>query len=113
MADDRARRLAAIEARLNPSSADPDAGSGTGNSTPSSTSSAKPASAPLFGAPRNLPKAWTRPSEREQTEKKRELARVLNRTVIRDNSYAAAAGCVEVSPCWYAGGGREGGMQRL
>jgi hypothetical protein len=97
MADDRARRLAAIEARLNPPTDDAE-GTATVTSAPNSGSSSptKQQQQPLF-APRALPKAWTRPSERDELEKKRELARVLNRTIIRDSGYAAAEGCVEVS----------------
>ncbi|TXT08642.1 hypothetical protein VHUM_02770 [Vanrija humicola] len=82
--DTRARRLAAIEARLAP--AQPEAAAGTpslGTTTP------------LFGAPAHLPKGWTRPSARDENERRRELARILNRTIIRDSSYAQAAACVE------------------
>jgi hypothetical protein len=95
MDDDRARRLAAIEARLNPAPAATDSpGSGS-----SGTSSPAPAArGPLFGAPRPAqPTGWVRPSPKAEAERRRELARILNRTVVRDNSYADAAGCVEVS----------------
>ncbi|CAK9782704.1 hypothetical protein CC85DRAFT_285581 [Cutaneotrichosporon oleaginosum] len=85
--DDRERRLAAIQARLAPAPA-PDAES---TSPPSGSGG----STPLFAAPRHLPKAWTRPSEREDREKRRELARVLQRTIVRDSGYQQAATCVE------------------
>ncbi len=91
MDDDRARRLAAIQARLAPTDVPPPAdggGSGSGSSTP------------LRGAPRHLPKAWTRPSEKDEREKRRELARVLQRTIVRDSGYTQAATCVEVSELW-------------
>ncbi|BEI86521.1 hypothetical protein CcaverHIS002_0608080 [Cutaneotrichosporon cavernicola] len=81
---DRARRLAAIQARLAPP---PDA------APVDSVSSGTNAS--LIPAPRHLPKAWTRPSEREEREMKRELARVLQRTIVRDSGYRQAATCVE------------------
>lgn len=89
-ADARARRLAAIEARLNPPKED-DGASGTG--TPGTGTSTPNAREP----PRNMPKPWTRPNEREENEKKRELTRLLNRTIIRDSGYRQAAECVEVS----------------
>ncbi|WOO83758.1 uncharacterized protein LOC62_05G007281 [Vanrija pseudolonga] len=88
--DARARRLAAIEARLAPAAPEP---------APASTSASGPSSGattPLFGArPAHLPKPWTRPSARDENERRRELARILNRTIIRDSSYSVAVACVE------------------
>lgn len=97
-ADERARRLAAIEARLNPptepspaasaegdgSASAPRSGSGSGNATPRTP-------------PRGLPKPWTPPSDHARRERRRELARILNRTIVRDSGYAQAAACIEVS----------------
>ncbi|KAL1406247.1 hypothetical protein Q8F55_007941 [Vanrija albida] len=84
--DARARRLAAIEARLAPPAPEP------------ASSSASPGAAtPLFGSrpPAHLPPAWTHPAPREENERRRELSRILNRGIIRDSSYAQAVGCVE------------------
>lgn len=92
--DDRARRIAAIQARLAPPPPEPDAEADSGGSGGSGTAS------PQFrgaGAPRHLAKAWSRPSEREETEKRREMARIVQRTIVRDSGYAQAATCVEVS----------------
>lgn len=103
-ADARARRLAAIEARLNPPKEDDGAAAAAGSSG-SNTPGREP--------PRNMPKPWTRPSEREQNEKKRELTRLLNRTIVRDSGYRQAAECVEVSaessPVFYSELPRDGG----
>lgn len=85
-ADARARRLAAIEARLNPPKEEDGATDTGGTSSPSARE-----------PPRNMPKPWTRPSDRDENEKKRELTRLLNRTIIRDSGYRQAAECVEVS----------------
>lgn len=91
-ADARARRLAAIEARLNPPKEEDAAAPGSsGTSTPGSRE-----------PPRNMPKPWTRPNERDENEKKREMARLLNRTIVRDSGYRQAAECVEVSIVWSA-----------
>lgn len=87
-AESRARRLAAIEARLNPPRDDAEASSGDSGTRASTPSARAP--------PRNLPKPWTRPSEKEESEKRRELTRLLNRTIIRDSGYRQAAECVEV-----------------
>lgn len=103
--DERTRRLAAIEARLNPQRDTVADASAPGAGTPGSAGSAGAASSgtstPLFGSnngpPRNLPKAWKRPTAREELERRREVARILNRTIVRDSGYRQAAECVEVS----------------
>ncbi|RSH83311.1 uncharacterized protein EHS24_006987 [Apiotrichum porosum] len=101
--DERTRRLAAIEARLNPQRDTVADASAPGAGTPGSAGSAGAASSgtstPLFGSnngpPRNLPKAWKRPTAREELERRREVARILNRTIVRDSGYRQAAECVE------------------
>ena len=40
---------------------------------------------------------WEPPSEEEDRTRKRELARVLDRGIVRDNGYKDASECVEVS----------------
>lgn len=40
---------------------------------------------------------WTPPSEVEDINKKKEFGRLLDRGIVRDNGYAQAAACCEVS----------------
>ncbi|GMK57839.1 hypothetical protein CspeluHIS016_0406730 [Cutaneotrichosporon spelunceum] len=98
MADDRARRLAAIEARL---AASPDhetapaAHDATSPSWAPGLTASGPSTTPPRSGPRHLPPSWTRPSEKQEREKHRELARILQRTIVRDSGYTQAATCVE------------------
>lgn len=100
--DARAARLAAIEARLNPPK-DDDAvasqqqASGTPNAASSASSASGRGTNATPGTAGTSGTGWKRPNEREVTEKRRELARVLQRTIVRDSGYAKAADCVEVS----------------
>lgn len=85
----RAARLAAIEARLNPPKEEEEA------REPGSSESPAP---PVSGNGSRDNGLGAKRSAREEAEKKRELARTLQRTIVRDSGYAQAAGCVEVSP---------------
>jgi hypothetical protein len=82
MAEARAARLAAIEARLNPASQsqDPSASSSSGTTS----EPAKPATP-----------AW-QPTEKGDLEKKKEFTKLLYRGVVRDNGYKEASTCVDV-----------------
>ena len=74
MAEARAARLAAVEARL----------AGT-NTAP--TKNVEKKEEPVF-----------EPTEKGDVEKKKEFTKLLFRGVVRDNGYKEAMGCVDVSP---------------
>ena len=74
MAEARAARLAAVEARL----------AGT-NTAP--TKNVEKKEEPVF-----------EPTEKGDIEKKKEFTKLLFRGVVRDNGYKEAMGCVDVSP---------------
>jgi hypothetical protein len=75
MAEARAARLAAAEARL----------AGTTTTTP--TNNVEKKEEPSF-----------EPTEKGDMEKKKEFTKLLFRGVVRDNGYKEAMGCVDVSP---------------
>jgi len=75
MAEARAARLAAVEARL----------AGTTTTTP--TKNVEKKEEPVF-----------EPTEKGDIEKKKEFMKLLFRGVVRDNGYKEAMGCVDVSP---------------
>jgi hypothetical protein len=75
MAEARAARLAAVEARL----------AGTTNTTP--TKNVEKKAEPVF-----------EPTEKGDMEKKKEFTKLLFRGVVRDNGYREAMACVDVSP---------------
>ena len=74
MAEARAARLAAVEARL----------AGT---TTTPTKNVEKKEEPVF-----------EPTEKGDIEKKKEFTKLLFRGVVRDNGYKEAMGCVDVSP---------------
>jgi len=74
MAEARAARLAAVEARL----------AGT---TTTPTKNVEKKQEPVF-----------EPTEKGDIEKKKEFTKLLFRGVVRDNGYKEAMGCVDVSP---------------
>jgi hypothetical protein len=74
MAEARAARLAAVEARL----------AGT---TTTPTKNVEKKAEPVF-----------EPTEKGDMEKKKEFTKLLFRGVVRDNGYKEAMGCVDVSP---------------
>ena len=79
MAEARAARLAATEARL--------AGSSTSGANPDSeTKKEIKKEEPIF-----------EPTEKGDSEKKKEFTKLLFRGVVRDNGYKEAMGCVDVS----------------
>jgi hypothetical protein len=87
MAEARAARLAATEARLSGTGASPS----TISNTSSSTSTVKT----------ELEPEW-KPSDKGDLEKRKEFTKLLYRGVVRDNGYKEASGCVDVSPSWWA-----------
>jgi hypothetical protein len=78
MAEARAARLAAVEARL----------SGTTTTTP--TKNVEKKEEPTF-----------EPTEKGDMEKKKEFTKLLFRGVVRDNGYREAMSCVDVSPHFF------------
>lgn len=81
MAEARAARLAAIEARLNPPS--------TSAQSPDTSASGKTAAA--------VP-PW-KPTDKGDNEKKKEFMKLLYRGIVRDNGYKEASTCVDVGLC--------------
>ena len=80
MAEARAARLAATEARL--------AGASTSGTNPESEIKKEiKKEEPIF-----------EPTEKGDSEKKKEFTKLLFRGVVRDNGYKEAMGCVDVSP---------------
>jgi hypothetical protein len=90
MAEARAARLAAIEARL---SGTPSA-SGVSASGTTNIETQSKKEEPKF-----------EPTEKGDEEKKKEFTKLLYRGVVRDNGYKEASGCVDVSPASSSGTG--------
>jgi hypothetical protein len=85
MAEARAARLAAIEARLNP----PSTSTSASAQSPDTSASGKTAAAEP---------PW-KPSGKGDNEKKKEFMKLLYRGIVRDNGYKEASTCVDVGLC--------------
>jgi hypothetical protein len=87
MAEQRAARLAAIEARL----------AGQAQSPATSSTNADTATITSMGAAAKPKEPTWQPTEKGDLEKKKEFTKLLYRGIVRDNGYREASGCVDVS----------------
>jgi hypothetical protein len=87
MAEQRAARLAAIEARL----------AGQVQSPAPPSTNADIATVTNMGAAAKPKEPTWQPTEKGDLEKKKEFTKLLYRGIVRDNGYREASGCVDVS----------------